>query len=275
MDSQGVLAGMSMTLRALLIQGLATYMKSLSIAQSRALAHEITVAVSAHVAKAQASHGTEATIHVPFFPKETWNELTVGIPWEAYSYAYGTYGGQAISLGTQALCSAPQHIDATLATQPVFSKVWGGSLLVAIGKILEGVNHNLVVFAPYWRAKGVQALLAAAGRRSYPDIQVLIFTQPKAMMQEEDKEGLNYFIKTLREAGAKVSVLAPEQHEGFTPILHAKVVIGDGVKAYIGSANFTKSGLDHGLEAGVLVDGEIANQFSVWARTVETICVPW
>jgi phosphatidylserine/phosphatidylglycerophosphate/cardiolipin synthase-like enzyme len=266
---------MSMTMRACLIQGLVKHMKSLSMAQSRALAHEMTVAVSAHVATMQSTRGAGAAVQVPCFPKETWNELTVGIPWEAYSHAYGAYAGQPIATGTQALCSAPQHLDALLATQSAFSGLWGGSLLVALGKILEGVNDNLVIFSPYWRTDGAQALLAAAGRKSYQGIQVSIFTQPKAWMKVSDTEGLSNFVKILREAGAHVRVLAPKPHEGLTPILHAKVIIADCVKVYVGSANFTRSGLDYGLEAGVLVEGQIAKAFSVWADAIEATCEPW
>ena len=72
-----------------------------------------------------------------------------------------------------------------------------------------------------------------------------------------------------------MKVLAPIAHEGLTPIMHAKLIIADGVKAYVGSANFTKSGLDHGLEAGVLVEGETANAFSVWSRATTASCDAW
>ena len=266
---------MSMTIRACLIQGLVKHMKSLSMAQARALAHEMTVAVSTHVAKVQSTRGAGASVQVPCFPKETWNELTVGVPWEAYSHAYGAYAGQPIAKGTQALCSAPQHLDAFLATQSALSGLWGGSLLVALGKILEGANDSLVIFSPYWRTDGAQVLLAAAGRKSYQGVQVSIFTQPKPWMKESDMEGLSKFVKILREAGAQVRVLAPKPHEGLTPILHAKVIIADSVKAYVGSANFTKSGLDYGLEAGVLVEGQIASAFSAWANAIEATCEPW
>ncbi|TPQ32038.1 hypothetical protein C2U69_27510 [Cupriavidus pinatubonensis] len=266
---------MSVTMQALLTQRLSDHMKSLSMAQARTLAHEMTLTVSAHVAKAQSTHGANTAVHVPCFPKETWNELTVGVPWEAYSHAYGAYAGQPVASGTQALCSAPQHLDSYLATQSASSGLWGGSLLVALAKILEGVRDKLVIFSPYWRTDGTQALLAAAGRQSYQGIQVSIFTQPKARMKESDREGLSYFAKILRQAGAQVSVLAPKPHEGLAPILHAKLIIADRMRAYVGSANFTKSGLDHGLEAGVLVEGQTASAFSVWADAIEATCVPW
>lgn len=88
-------------------------------------------------------------------------------------------------------------------------------------------------------------------------------------------EGLSDFVMIMREAGAHLRVLAPKPHEGLTPLLHAKVIIADGVKAYVGSANFTKSGLDFGLEAGVLVEGQIAIAFSAWANAIKATCEPW
>lgn len=139
--------------------------------------------------------------HLPSFPKETWNELTVGVPWEAYFHAHGVIEGQFITGSTQALCSAPAQLDVFLAEQAMNSGLWGVSLLVALGKILEGVEKDLVVFSPYWRADGVQSLLAAAGRQSYAGVNVTIFSQPKIRMKAGDEDGLAFFIKTLRAGG--------------------------------------------------------------------------
>ena len=72
-----------------------------------------------------------------------------------------------------------------------------------------------------------------------------------------------------------VRVLAPASVEGLSPFLHAKLIIADAARVYVGSANFTSSGLDHGLEAGVLVMGESANAFARWANAIEAACEPW
>lgn len=264
-------------MRVFLIKGLAKHMKTMTAVQARTLADELTTLVSAYVRGIhQGSPVAASPLELlPSFPKETWNELTVGVPWEAYSHAHGVYGGQFITGSTQALCSAPAQLDTILAEQAINSGLWGGSLLVALGKILEGVEKDLVVFSPYWRADGVQSLLAAAGRQSYAGVNVAIFSQPKVWMKARDEEGLALFINTLRAGGAMVRVLAPRAHKGITPILHAKLIVADGVTAYVGSANFTKSGLDHGLEAGVLVEGEIANAFSGWSRAIAATCESW
>lgn len=268
---------MSMTMRVFLIKELAKHMKTMTAVQSRTLADELTTLVSTYMRRIH--QGGSVTVspleRLPCFPKETWNELTVGVPWEAYSHAHGVYGGQFTPGSTRALCSAPAQLDVILAEQAVNSGLWGGSLLVALGKILEGVEKDLVVFSPYWRADGVQSLLAAAGRQSYVGVNVTVFSQPKVWMKAADKDGLAFFTNTLRAAGALVQVLAPSPHEGLTPVLHAKLIIADGMTAYVGSANFTKSGLDHGLEAGVLVEGETANSFSGWSKAIAATFEPW
>jgi len=268
---------MSMTMRVFLIKGLAKHMKTMTESQASTLADELTTLVSAHIRRIhQGGPVTASTLErLPSFPKETWNELTVGVPWEAYSHAHGVYGGQFITGSTQALCCAPAQLDGVLAEQAINSGLWGGSLLVALGKILEGAEKDLIVFSPYWRADGVQSLLAAAGRQSYAGLNVAVVSQPRARMTAGDAEGLTFFINALRANGALVRVLAPRSHGGLTPVLHAKLIIADGVTAYVGSANFTKSGLDHGLEAGVLVEGEVANAFSGWSKAITATCEPW
>lgn len=268
---------MSMTMRVFLIKGLARHMKTMTAVQARTLADELTTLVSAYIRRNHQGDPVAGSPleRLPSFPKETWNELTVGVPWEAYSHAHGVCGGQFVTGSTQALCSAPAQLDAILAEQAIESGLWGGSLLVALGRILEVVENDLVVFSPYWRTDGVQSLLATAGRTSYAGVNVTVFSQPKVWMKAGDEEGLTLFINTLRAAGALVSVLAPRAHEDLTPILHAKLIIADGVRAYVGSANFTKSGLDHGIEAGVLVEGETANAFSGWSKAIATACEAW
>ncbi len=146
---------------------------------------------------------------------------------------------------------------------------------MALGKLLGGVKQDLVIFSPYWRTDGVQSLLAAAGRKSYNGVNVSVFTQPRGRMKLGDEEGLTFFIDTMKAGGASVSVRVPSAHNGLTPILHAKLIVADGKTGYIGSANFTKSGLDHGLEAGVLAKGEIANAFFGWSKAILATCESW
>ena len=172
---------MSMAMRTGVVSGLAQHMRGLPEQQARILALDLTCEVSAAVARLPGSM-SQCQTTLPCFPRETWNELTVGVPWEAFSFAHGAMKDSPTASGAKALCSAPAQLDAMLASQAVGSGLWGGSLLVALGTILEGVRHHLAIFSPYWRVDGVRSLLSAAGRKSYQDVQVQVFTQPATWM---------------------------------------------------------------------------------------------
>jgi phosphatidylserine/phosphatidylglycerophosphate/cardiolipin synthase-like enzyme len=262
---------MSDALRTLLVSGLAEHMRGLSESRARDLALELTSQVNMEIARLPG-----AALQLPCFPRETWNVLTIGVPWEAYSHSHGVLTTQPTNYSpAKALCSAPAHMDGLLAGQAVGSGLWGGSLLVALGTILGGVERDLLIFAPYWRTDGVRSLLAAAGRKSYCGVTVRVYTQPSAKMNAHDQAGLSFFVDTMKAGGASVRVIAPAAVDGMSPFLHAKLIIADAAKAYVGSANFTNSGLDHGIEAGVLVEGEVANAFARWANVIEFACRPW
>jgi len=143
------------------------------------------------------------------------------------------------------------------------------------GQLLKGAHHGLVIFSPYWRLGGVQSLLSTAGRASCADLNVRVFTPAAARMKAEDREALSFFIDKMRSSGALVQRLSPRPTNGMAPFVHAKLIIADSLRAYVGSAYFTNSGLDYSLEAGVMAEGEIANAFALWVNAVETPCGAW
>ena len=268
---------MNKNLRSFLVRELSKVMESMSAEQARIFASELTIRVNNHISDVSLGLIPENTkwSQLVNFPVETWNELTIGVPWEAYSISHGSLGRKYIQSHTQAVCSAPAHLDVLLAKQAEISGLWGGSLLGALGKILESANQELLVVSPYWRTYGVKSLLSNAGRKSYEGVNVTVLTQPSYLMKTEDKEGLIYFINTLSESKAEVQVLVLADNNTQVPFMHAKLVVADGVLAYVGSANFTRSGLDHGLEAGVLVEGEVANAFASWIKVISSTCESW
>jgi len=253
---------------------LAEYMRGLRDVEARQLAHELTLQVSESITRTGQSSGNVA-INLPCFPSEVWNHLTVGVPWEAYGQAHGLLGQDVMISSVRALFSAPAAFDDILNVTSSNNGLWGGSLLVALGRLLGGAKHELILFSPYWRTEGVRSLLAAAGRSSYRTVQVKVFTQPACRMSNKDREGITAFVDILRQSKAEVKILAPRVVDGALPFIHAKLMIADGVRAYVGSANFTSSGLDHGVESGVLLEGDTAQSFAFWAEALEGQCAAW
>jgi phosphatidylserine/phosphatidylglycerophosphate/cardiolipin synthase-like enzyme len=264
-------------MRTLLISGLAEHMRGLPEGIAHSLAHELTCFVSGHVGKLRSQ--SESCLFplsgLPCFPRETWNVHTLSVPWEAFHVAHGGNANLFTPSEVKAVCSAPDKLDAILAKQAANSGLWGGSLLAALGKILVGVRHDLVILSPYWRMDGVRSLLSTAGRTSYAGVKVRVFTRTAALMSADDRTAFIFFIDRMRASGAVVQAFTPKAMGGMTPFLHAKLIIADSTKAYVGSANFTNSGLDHGIEAGVLVEGEVAHAFAQWVNAIETACSGW
>lgn len=256
----------------MLVSELAEYMKNIPKQRATELAHELTCAVSYYL-----SSGKSSLIHKEIdriFPENTWGILTLGIPWESF---YTAHEIDEICLPEEVkpICCSPADFDNFLSNQSTYSGIWGGTLLVAIGEILRITKNELIIFAPYWRVDGVKSLIAAASRESYKDLEIRIFTQPKSKMKIEDKEGLEYLVDFLKEKGAKIKVVAPSSLDIFTPMLHAKLIISDRKKAYVGSANFTMSGLNYGIEAGVLITGESSQALAAWSKGIEKGCELW
>jgi phosphatidylserine/phosphatidylglycerophosphate/cardiolipin synthase-like enzyme len=212
---------------------------------------------------------------LPFFPSEVWNVHTLAVPWEAFHAAHGS--GQRVDVlsSVKALCSTPVQLDTILAEQAAKSGLWGGSLLVSLGKILEAAQSSLVILSPYWRVDGVRSLLSTASRDNYAGVKVKVITQAACFMKADDRDALRLFISCMRDSGASVQALSPRDIGGLIPFLHAKLIVADSNKAYVGSANFTSSGFDHGIEVGVVLEGEVASAFALWASALEVACEPW
>jgi phosphatidylserine/phosphatidylglycerophosphate/cardiolipin synthase-like enzyme len=244
---------------------------------ARSLAHELTGMVSANVGRITLRSNPDHPLlrRLPCFPSETWSVHTLAVPWEAFHAAHGR--GRAVDAlpSVKALCSAPVQLDTILAEQAANSGLWGGSLLVALGKILEATRNSIVIFSPYWRVDGVRSLLSNANRDNYAGVNIRVFTQTACFMKADDRDALKFFIAKMRESGAIVQAFSPRTIGGLTPFLHAKLIVADSNKAYVGSANFTSSGLDHGIEVGVVLEGEVASAFAIWASALQTACNPW
>ena len=264
-------------MRSLLLAGLTAHMQGLPESHAAQLAHDLTTLVSAHVGGLSAPPSSNAPLlrRLPCFPRETWSVHTLSVPWEAFDVAHREGTSTYAVSKVKALCSSPAEMDPVFSRQAADSSLWGGSLLSELAMLMQGANEDLIVVAPYWRADGVRSLLTTTGRSSYSGLSARLFTVPAEHMRPEDQQALLLFASSLMTFGAKVRILAPKAIAGKVPFLHAKLLIADARKAYVGSANFTGSGFDRGIESGVLVEGSTASAFARWADALEGGCQDW
>lgn len=109
-----------------------------------------------------------------------------------------------------------------------------------LAALVAGAQHSLVIESNSLKDPALVAL-AAMRARGGADVKVLVAAS-------RDKESDYSTWRYLREAGiSQIRFLEK-------PYLHAKLIVADGVKAYVGSENLTTNSLDRNRELGILVD---------------------
>ncbi|MGH2449636.1 MAG: phospholipase D-like domain-containing protein [Chloroflexota bacterium] len=109
--------------------------------------------------------------------------------------------------------------------------------------LINGARHTLDVYAEEVEDSGLEADLIAARRRG---VRVRLITS-------SDSAG----VEMLRGGGVGTAILS-------SPYIHAKAIVADGKRVFIGSENISTTSLDDNREAGIIL-GRTA------ARTVERV----
>lgn len=126
-----------------------------------------------------------------------------------------------------------QFNDANLVVSPVNSR---GAFMSIIGS----AQHTLLVEAEEMNDNGIeQALFSAASR----GVQIeIILPAPSGSSGDSNSQG----IAAIRQNNIRV-------REDPQLYMHAKIIVADGVKAFVGSENISTQSLDKNRELGILV----------------------
>jgi len=135
------------------------------------------------------------------------------------------------------------------------------------GQLLDmtsNASERVSVVVPFFSEGGVdtiaESLAAATGR----DVKVELLTRDLTMGNEQNSR----YIRSIRN---RVQTMGDPHHfsifefnrEQFPEsTLHAKMLVADSVRAYVGSANMTESSLRSSLEAGVFFAGDAAMEIA-------------
>jgi phosphatidylserine/phosphatidylglycerophosphate/cardiolipin synthase-like enzyme len=161
----------------------------------------------------------------------------------------------------------------TLPADPSFNDVtpeeygfeW---LMPSVSNAINQASERVQILMPFFEEDGFrkleQSLIAALQR----DVSVTIVGRYLSDRDSHNRYVLSGFVERCREEGVPLSNLnlidytawdddATSGQNGDQPsfTLHAKVIIFDDERAYIGSANVTDYGFERYLELGVLLDG--------------------
>lgn len=132
--------------------------------------------------------------------------------------------------------------DVAGATRVVTSPEAGGSRAALTALISNAAHFLAVEMEELSDAAAVQALADAAGRGVAVDVVIPASGRSAATTAAAGR---------LAAAGARVRALP-------SPVVHAKAVVADGRRLYVGSANLTAGSLDANRELGVVLDDEAA-----------------
>lgn len=128
--------------------------------------------------------------------------------------------------------------------------------------IASGAQERLLVMTPFVDALGAQTLLELFKAAPPTVAKQLVFRgqDGKAPL------GLLEIWPALQALGVEAfNYWLPKERKGFYETFHAKVVLADSSRCYVGSANMTNASFAYSVELGFLVEGASA-------RTVGWVC---
>ena len=146
----------------------------------------------------------------------------------------------------------------------------------SLADLIAGAARTVVVMTPFLDLRG-GAILKALLERSHEDVQITLILRNLDRPERKDYPvGFPPMLEWLRRRRVSVCDYSLEQFPG-APIetFHAKVLIVDGVRAYIGSANMTGASFESSMELGVILSGEAARQLSRFVEVVVRCAKPW
>ena len=137
------------------------------------------------------------------------------------------------------------------------------SLLLYLSNLIFSASERLLVVTPYWSTDGIANLKRVSNRDLPAPKDVVVMTSGSPT--KTNRRGLSTFASWMRSEGATLRVLTPKPlSDGREPLVHAKVMLADGERGYLGSANISENGLHRSIEAGVGLKGPAVYHLEKW-----------
>lgn len=135
------------------------------------------------------------------------------------------------------------------------------------GQLLDmasNADERITVVVPFFSDAGVDTIsesLAAATGRS---VRVELLTRDLTMGNDQNQSHIESICVKVQAEGSpsKLSIFEFNRDRYPENTLHAKMLVVDSSRAYIGSANMTESSLRNSLEAGIYFDGAAATEIA-------------
>ncbi len=198
------------------------------------------------------------------------NSLTLG--WQAYRLVQIPELNEIRNMVESAELVASLPFALKKKMSPVIEEtgIYEGSLLEKIAEIISEATEHVQIVNPYWSKYGVEPILRRLDCFKSDKIRFDILTQKN--LTSTDKTTLRALYSHLRNLGTEVTVSYLDCDDGYgnDSLMHAKTVVVDRKKAYIGSANLTGNGMSLSVELGIIIEGLWPERLSRWVEALKT-----
>jgi len=139
-------------------------------------------------------------------------------------------------------------------------------LMARLTRLVRNAEAELLVVTPFFTRFGVESFVDHLAQATSRGVSVTILTRD-ATGDGNNAEYINTIRETIAETGndrnLQVCEYASQQGR-----LHAKALIADKERAYVGSANLTNYSLKEAIEIGLIVEGVAVSELSAFFETV-------
>lgn len=142
--------------------------------------------------------------------------------------------------------------------------------------LFTAATQRIVVMTPFLDRPGA-TILKSLLQRTNDGVEIsLVLRYLDRPNRYDYPEGYRLLADWLRKRRVRVFNYSLE-HLPAKPIetFHAKLVLVDGAKAYIGSANMTRSSFENSVEVGVILSGHAARQLEHFTGAILRCAQPW
>jgi HKD family nuclease len=147
------------------------------------------------------------------------------------------------------LATVPQHLSQNMDGENQFE-----DLFSTIHKLITDSRQEIILASPFFEEEGVNMLATTLQYAIRRGVKVKIITRRTSENTTIIKKLISSIDGSSRENLFIYEYKEKLDGESFT--FHAKVLVADRSKAYLGSANFTQYGFERNIELGVLLKGK-------------------
>ncbi len=133
--------------------------------------------------------------------------------------------------------TTPQYNNPNLVVSPDNSRA-------SLTGLIDGAQKTLVAEAEIMQDTQIAQHLASAEKRGV-HVQIIL---PKTVSTDQPGENAQDLEELTLLRGSSVEI-----HESTKLYMHAKMMVADGQKAYVGSINFSQASMEHNRELGIIV----------------------